>query len=179
MTKFWLIRHALVEENARAMLYGVMDVELCPHTLEAQAPHYALLAKALPRNATWYVTPLSRTRRTAETIMRHGYGEVPYGVEPGLIEQNLGSWQGLPHAQLPALLETPAHPFWPVSGDERPPGGESFAEMIDRVGDAMEALAAKHPDQDVVIVSHGGAIRAAELLPVRLLLAALVMRSQV
>ena len=33
--------------------------------------------------------------------------------------------------------------------------------MIARVGVAMEALAAKHPDQDVVIVSHGGAIRGA------------------
>ena len=27
-TRFWLIRHALVEENARAMLYGIMDVPL-------------------------------------------------------------------------------------------------------------------------------------------------------
>ena len=29
MMTFWLIRHALVEENARAILYGVMDVPLC------------------------------------------------------------------------------------------------------------------------------------------------------
>ncbi len=40
-TRFWLVRHALVEENARAMLYGTMDVELCPHTLAAQGPMYA------------------------------------------------------------------------------------------------------------------------------------------
>jgi alpha-ribazole phosphatase len=32
-TGFWLIRHALVEENARAVLYGVMDVPLCEPTL--------------------------------------------------------------------------------------------------------------------------------------------------
>ena len=32
-TSFWLIRHALVEENARAILYGVMDVALCETTL--------------------------------------------------------------------------------------------------------------------------------------------------
>ena len=29
-TRFWMIRHAIVEENARAMLYGAMDVALCP-----------------------------------------------------------------------------------------------------------------------------------------------------
>ena len=34
-TNFWLIRHALVEENARAYNYGATDVELCPHTLES------------------------------------------------------------------------------------------------------------------------------------------------
>jgi broad specificity phosphatase PhoE len=138
-----------------------MDVELCPHTLEAQVPHYQAIARTLPRNAAWYVTPLSRTRRTAEAIMRGGYGEVPLRVEPGLIEQNMGRWQGLPHADLPPLLSAPAHPFWPLSGTERPPEGESMAEVITRVGVAMEGLAVDHPGEDVVIVSHGGAIRAA------------------
>ena len=161
MTRFWLIRHALVEENARAFLYGIMDVELCPYTLEAQVAHYRALAGALPHDAAWYVTPLSRTRRTAQAIMRGGYGEVSLAVEPGLIEQNMGGWQGLAHADLPPLLSAPAHPFWPLSGTERPPGGESMAEVINRVGEAMERLAVAHADQDVVIVSHGGAIRAA------------------
>ncbi len=161
MTHFWLIRHALVEENARAFLYGIMDVELCPHTLAAQEPQYRAIAAALPGAAAWYVTPLSRTRRTAEAIMRGGYGEVPLAVEPGLIEQNMGSWQGLPHAALPPLLSSPAHPFWPLAGTEVPPEGESMAQVITRVGEAMERLAVAHPDQDVVIVSHGGAIRAA------------------
>ncbi len=48
-TSFWLIRHALVEENARAMLYGVMDVPLCETTLLEQAPMYRALANRLPR----------------------------------------------------------------------------------------------------------------------------------
>ena len=72
-TAFWLIRHALVEENARAFLYGVMDVPLCEPTLLEQAPMYRSLAARLPRPADWLVTPLSRTRRTAETIFAHGY----------------------------------------------------------------------------------------------------------
>jgi len=55
----------------------------------------------------------------------------------------------------------PKHPFWPLAGTERPPGGETFAEMILRVGPAIEALAARHGGEDVVAVSHGGAIRAA------------------
>jgi alpha-ribazole phosphatase len=160
-TRFWMIRHALVEESARATLYGVLDVPLCPMTLDAQRPGYAALARRLPRPAVWVVTPLSRTRLTAEAILAGGYPTVPLTVEAGLIEQNLGAWQGLAHADVPARLQRPAHPFWPLAGDEAPPEGESFAAVIDRVGPAMERLASAHAGADVVVVSHGGAIRAA------------------
>lgn len=160
-TNFWLIRHALVEENARAMLYGTMDVELCEHTLLAQGPIYDALSRRLPREADWLVTPLSRTRRTAEAIFRAGYPARPLPVEPGLIEQDMGEWQGLPHGDLPAKLSLPAHPFWPLDGDEAPPRGESMAQVITRVGATMERLAAAHAGRNVVAVSHGGTIRAA------------------
>ena len=84
-TRFWMIRHALVDENARAMLYGTLDVELCPTSLIAQVPSYAALAGRLPRPARWVVTPLSRTRRTAQAIFAAGYPEQPLSVEPDLI----------------------------------------------------------------------------------------------
>jgi alpha-ribazole phosphatase len=160
-TRFWLIRHALVEENARAMLYGTMDVPLCPDSLVAQVPMYRVLGARLPRPAAWVVTPLSRTRRTAEALFAAGYPAAPLTVEPDLVEQNLGAWQGLPHADLPQHLNLPPHAFWPLGGEERPPGGESMAEVIARVGPAMERLAERYAGQDVVVVSHGGAIRAA------------------
>lgn len=160
-TSFWLIRHALVAENARAVLYGVMDVPLCEKTLLEQAPMYRALAARLPNPADWLVTSLSRTRRTAESIFAHGYPSVELEVEPGLIEQSLGDWQGLPHHELPAKLAYPAHAFWPLAGNEKPPNGESMAEVIVRVGTAMERLAETRAGRDVVIVSHGGAIRGA------------------
>ncbi len=160
-TSLWLIRHALVDENARAILYGTMDVELCPTTLIEQAPMYRALAERLPRPAAWAVTPLSRTRRTAEAIFAAGYPVQELAVEAGLIEQHLGEWQGLVHAALAARLAQPKHPFWPLAGTERPPGGETFAEMILRVGPAIEGLAERYAGEDVVAVSHGGAIRAA------------------
>jgi broad specificity phosphatase PhoE len=161
MTRFWMIRHALVAENARARLYGIDDVEICPHALISEAPTYATLARVLPQPASWVVTPLSRTVRTAEAIWQAGYPRAKAAVEPDLIEQNLGAWQGLTHAEVPAHRQEAAHPFWPLSGTEVPPGGESMAQVITRVGAAMERLARHHGDADVVIVSHGGAIRAA------------------
>ena len=157
--RLWLIRHALVAENARAVLYGTMDVALCPHGLVAHRHIYEVLAATLPRPARWFCTPLSRTRRTAEAIFAAGYPAAALAEEPALIEQALGDWQGLPHHLLPPLLAEPAHAFWPLAGSERPPGGESMADVIARVGPALEAIAAGGGDN--VIVSHGGAIRAA------------------
>ncbi len=158
---FWFIRHALVEENARAVLYGTMDVEICPSALVRQVPQYQALAKHLPRPAQWLVTPLSRTKRTANAIFAAGYPRAEPLVVPELREQSLGAWQGLPHAALPARLTLPVHPFWPLGGEERPPDGESMADVITRVGACLEHLANEYAGEDVVAVSHGGAIRAA------------------
>lgn len=160
-TGFWLLRHAIVSENARAVLYGTMDVELCPASLVEQRPMYAALARRLPRPASWIVTPLSRTRRTAQAIFAAGYPEASLAEERDLVEQSLGEWQGLAHHELPARLTLPAHPFWPHAGTERPPGGESMVEVIARVGAALDRLAARHAGGEVVAVCHGGAIRAA------------------
>ena len=161
ITGFWLIRHAIVDENSRAMLYGVMDVPLCETSLIEQAPMYRALAARLPRPAHWKVSPLSRTRRTAEAIFAAGHTPVALAVEPDVIEQSLGDWQGLPHADLPARLQLGAHAFWPLRSNECPPGGESLVEVTARIGATLDRLALRHAGEDVVIVSHGGAIRAA------------------
>ena len=160
-TRFWLVRHAIVDEASRAVLYGRMDVALSAPSLAAQAGTYRALAARLPRDASWFVTPLQRTRHTAETILSAGLTAAGLQVEPGLTEQDLGAWQGLRHADLPARLTDPAHPFWPVGADEIPPQGESMVHVLGRVGAALERLALTHAGRDLVCVSHGGAIRAA------------------
>ena len=161
ITRFWLIRHALVEQNARMMLYGTMDVPLCPESLVAQVPMYRALASRLPETSAWYATPLSRTQRTAQAIQQAGYPETAWTLEAGLIEQGMGEWQGMPHADLPPKLKRPAHVFWPIAAGEIPPGGESMEQVCTRVAATLERLADTHDGQEIVAVSHGGAIRAA------------------
>ncbi len=161
VTRFWMIRHALVEENARARLYGSTDVPLCPESLVSQTPMYESLAARLPRDAVWITTPLSRTRITAEHILKAGYPHTEFGVEPDLIEQSMGAYHGLEHHRLPERLGMTPHPFWPMAAEEVPPGGESMDQMLLRVGGALERLADRHDRRDIVSVSHGGTIRMA------------------
>jgi broad specificity phosphatase PhoE len=160
-SRFFLVRHALVEPAARTIIYGNADVPLCPEALLAEASAFRWLAQRLPAPASWVVTPLQRTAATAAAIFAAGHPAAPLTVEPALMEQGLGALQGLTHTAFAARITLPPHPFWPHAAEEKPPGGESFAEVIDRVGPTLEALADAHPDGDIVIVAHGGSIRAA------------------
>ncbi len=154
-----LLRHALVEPSARAIFYGSMDVGLCDAALREEAALYRWLAQRLPRTPRWVATPLSRTRATAAAIFAAGYPAQPLEIEPDLAEQHLGEWQGIAHEALTERLRHPPHPFWPHAAEERPPGGESLDDLRARVGPVLERLAAG--GGDVVVVAHGGTIRAA------------------
>lgn len=160
-TRLFLIRHALVEPSARATYYGDADVALCALALAADAERYRWLARRLPAPARWVTTPLQRTRHTAAAIFAAGYPEAEPEIEPRLAEQHLGAWQGISHEALTERLTHPPHPFWPHGAEERPPGGESIGDVIARVGPAIESLADRHAGHDVVVVAHGGTIRAA------------------
>ncbi len=158
--RFWLIRHALVHPEALTCLYGVNDVPVCETTMTADAPRYAALAARLPRPARLLATPLSRTQATAAALIRAGYPATPLEIEADFVEQDFGDFQGLPIASFESRGLHERHPFWPIHAAETPPNGESFGAMIDRVGRALERLLEAAPG-DIVIVTHGGAIRAA------------------
>lgn len=161
-TGFWLLRHALVSAAARETVYGANDVPLCEETLLAEARLYQSLAGRLPAGAVWAVSPLSRARGTAEAIFAAGYARPDtLIVAPGLIEQDLGAWQGLTYSEMQTRLSLDPHPFWPHAAEEAPPGGETMRQVIARVGACLEDLAQGWAGREVVAVSHGGAIRAA------------------
>nr|WP_237182495.1 histidine phosphatase family protein [Roseomonas marmotae] len=163
-----MIRHAIVEPSARAVMYGDMDVSICAISLAQDVAAYRWLATRLPAGARWFTTPLSRTQATAAAIFAAGLPPVGLEVEPRFVEQHLGEWQGMTHEEFTALLTEPPHPFWPHSAGERPPGGESLADVIGRVGPALEDMAEQMPGQDIVIIAHGGSIRAAVAHAMRL-----------
>jgi alpha-ribazole phosphatase len=159
--RLWLVRHALVAPEALAFLYGNNDVPVCEVSMEAHGRRYAALAARLPRPAQVLITPLSRTRLTFEALIRAGYPEQEPLVEKAFIEQNFGHWQGRAMAEFNNRVMADRHPFWPIHAAETPPGGESFQDLIYRVGEGMERLSSYQHGNDVIVISHGGAIRAA------------------
>jgi broad specificity phosphatase PhoE len=158
--RFWLIRHAIVDAAALTYLYGTDDVAICDATMASQSDRYAALAARLPRPARLVCTPLSRTQLTLNAIIRAGYPAQPPEIDAAFVEQDFGQYQGMPIAGFDSRTTGERHPFWPIHAAETPPGGESFDAMTARVGAGLERLM-QTPAADTIIVSHGGAIRAA------------------
>jgi alpha-ribazole phosphatase len=161
MTSWWWIRHAPVT-GQQGRIYGNRDVA-CDCSDEAV---FRALAGRLPAAAVWIVTPLGRTRATAEAIARH-HAAAPadypadYEIEARLAEQDFGNWQGLTHDELARQRSGAWHRFWLAPAAEVPPGGESFAALSARVAEAIAERTRRHAGRDIVCVSHGGPIRAA------------------
>lgn len=157
-TRWWWVRHAPAV-NPDKLLYGRLD--LAADTSDATA--VAALAARLPRGAVWLHSPLRRTAETAAALLAAmGEAIVPV-VEPALIEQDFGAWQGRPSREVYDAL--PRHdPFWSHPSAHAAPGGESFDAVLRRVQPAVQALSDAHAGRDIVAVAHAGTIRAAAAL---------------
>ncbi|MCB9947798.1 MAG: histidine phosphatase family protein [Rhodospirillaceae bacterium] len=155
ITRWWHIRHAPVP-NPKGHIYGQTD----PLADTSNTPAFAALARALPADPVWVISTLQRTRQTADSILSaQGRVEVP-SSEPDLVEQCFGEWQGR-SPQDAYAAQGGRHPFWLCPGVLRPPGGESFLELMGRVHPTLVRLSRQHANRDVVAVTHGGVIRAA------------------
>jgi broad specificity phosphatase PhoE len=159
LTRWWWVRHAPVPDGG--FIYGQRDLDCdC-----GDAEVFATLARELPADAVWLTSNLVRTRQTAAAILaaaaggRHGAIE-PQAV-PDLAEQHLGEWQGLERRAFYESRRIGTHTLWFAAADERPPGGESFADLTARVFPAIERANGEHGGRDIVAVTHGGTIRAA------------------
>jgi broad specificity phosphatase PhoE len=100
-----------------------------------------------------YTSPFVRAHETARLI-----GSV-LGLEPVVVEalreQDFGALRGQPYetAARDATWHTDRWRF-------RPPGGETLEEVGQRAGPALDALAARHLGNEIVVVSHGGVMAA-------------------
>jgi broad specificity phosphatase PhoE len=155
VTRWWWVRHAPVTAD-NGCVYGHIDLP-CD---VSDADGFAVLARRLPRGAVWVTSHLQRTKQTAAAIAAAGLPYDAAAEERDFAEQHFGEWQGRNRAEVFAQHGAD-HGMWLAPADFRPPGGETFVEMMDRVVRGIARWNGKHPGRDIVAVAHGGTIRAA------------------
>ncbi|WP_033070208.1 histidine phosphatase family protein [Thalassospira australica] len=151
-TRWWLVRHAPVE-NPERLVYGRSDM---PVDLSDEKSLRAL-ARHLPRDAVWVTSHLSRTLDTALKLQELMDEDVIPQRESGFAEQHFGAWELQHWNDLPKGETTK---FWTDFARQQPPNGESFSDMVGRVGPLLHRLNRYWAGRDIVAVVHGGTVRA-------------------
>ena len=143
-----LIRHAPSEPQGR--LYGRVDV---PARIEGELGVAALreLLRGVERRVS---SPARRCRETAAAIWPEGPAAE---LDARLWEQDFGAWDGKPFSDIPDLGPLPPEQL----AAHRPPGGESFDDLVRRAAPALREIAEQHADAPVAVIAHAGTIRAA------------------
>ncbi len=156
-TRFWWVRHAPVRGDG-GRIYGQRDISCdCSDGVVFEA-----LAQTLPKNAVWITSNLVRTKETAAAIRTAGHPDACAPVALAeFAEQNLGDWQGLDRAQFFRDRRPSPSSYWFNDPGERAPNGESFVDLVERTRAGIETTIAAHRGRDVIVVAHGGTIRAA------------------
>jgi 2,3-bisphosphoglycerate-dependent phosphoglycerate mutase len=154
--KLFMVRHGESTWNVLGLVQGHADG---PTLTDKGRRQSAQVAEQFRRGRVGaiYSSDLARARETA-AFVGQALG-LPVAVDPALRERCFGSAEGLPLGALDAA-DSGIRGDRVVDATARPDGGESLDEVYERVGSFLERLGGEGHRGDVVVVSHGGAIRA-------------------
>ncbi len=148
-TRIILVRHAETEWNLQGRWQGHADIPL-NETGRMQAQALARRLAHWPIDAI-YSSDLQRALETARPVA------AALGLEIYVTEQwrerDVGDFTGLTSAEI-------AEAYPDVWGQAifDPPTGESVADVRERVVAGLQALVSDHPDQAVLVMTHGGVL---------------------
>lgn len=156
MTQLLLIRHAQTDWIGQRLAGWTPAVYLNEEgRRQAQALGERLAALKLQ---AIYSSPLERAVETAQAILAH-HSHLELQIEPDLGEVRYGKWEGqrirkLARTRLWQVVQrTPSVAHFPE--------GESIRTVQFRVVNALEAIATRHPQGQVAIVSHADVLKVA------------------
>jgi broad specificity phosphatase PhoE len=155
MTIFHLLRHGEHAVQGKICAGRAPNIGLSERGIgEASAAAERLATAGI---AAIYASPLQRAQETAGIV-----GErlnLPVTTYDDLNELDFGEWTGL------TFDDVRQDPRWPVWATHRSlsciPGGETMRAVQRRATELLIELRERHPEDAVVLVSHGDVIRAA------------------
>jgi len=144
-----LLRHGQTPMSVQKRYAGLTDAPLT----DTGVQQAAAVAKRLAQAGIGAIvsSPLQRTVRTAEEVS--AVTGVPVVTDDGFRETDFGAWEGLTFAEVrerwPSEMTA-----WLADPSVAPPGGESFAQVSERVTAALHRVLAERAGQTVLVVSH-------------------------
>jgi len=148
-----MVRHGESEGNAIRRFTTSSEAKIT-ELGRRQAREAALRIKLKFQPTLVIASTFSRARETGRIIA--GELSIPIEYEAEFREQSLGDLAGQPYE---SVANDPS--FDPKrSWMWRAPGGESHEDVLRRVAPVLDRVARDYPDDEIVIVSHGGVMRS-------------------
>lgn len=157
MTTLLLVRHGETDWNRDHRWQGQSDTPL-NETGRQQALE---LAETLDPPDQIYSSDLARARETAEILSSRL--EVPVVLDDRLRERGFGAWEGLTMDEIEERFATDLA-RWRAREGAGATDAEDFQAFAERVGGFLADVLARHPGEKVLVVAHGGTIRAIHAL---------------
>lgn len=149
-TRMLLLRHGQTELSRERRYSGRGNPELTD-TGRRQADAAARYLAERGGIAAVVTSPLQRSYETAAAAAKALGLDVT--VDDDLIETDFGAWEGLTFLEA-AERDPDLHGQWLRNTGLRPPGGESFDDVQQRVQRARSRIIADHGGETVLVVSH-------------------------
>lgn len=156
--KIAVVRHGLTDLNKKKKVNGQIDETLADEGIEQARAAVAQMPESITHI---YSSPLLRAKQTAEIINFKLNRPISWHNELG--EIHMGSLAGKAWVEMEEGLELKIK-HRSIQFDYRPHGGESAADVKQRVTTFLEGIHGKHSDHEALLVTHGGIIRLLHLL---------------
>jgi glucosyl-3-phosphoglycerate phosphatase len=158
VTTLLLVRHGETDWNREGRWQGGSDTQLNALGREQAAA----LAETLDGTIdAIYSSDLWRARETAEILAAKLGLEVQ--LDERLRERSFGSWEGFTTPEIEERFAE-AHRLWRLGEGPGSEDAEPFETFSDRIAAFLDELLERHPDEEVLVVSHGGSIRVIHAL---------------
>ncbi|TCP55785.1 alpha-ribazole phosphatase/probable phosphoglycerate mutase [Tumebacillus sp. BK434] len=148
-TTLLLIRHGETDANVQRRYIGRTDVPLNATGLAQAAELRAAFSEH--RIAAIYHSPYQRTLATAAQL-----GE-ELRADERLAELHFGAWEALTYDEISERDHL--YSWYDDPWHFAPPGGETLQQLDLRLSSWLHDILARHPEQTVAAVSHGGPLR--------------------
>ena len=151
------LRHGQAKNNTERVLSGrTPGVPLTDKGI-TQAQQTAELLEHMNISAI-YSSPIQRAKHTAEIVGEHNSIDVQ--IDDRLIELDMGKFTGIPYDEIFASHGNVFMKFYNGELEIAHNGVETFADVKKRVTSIVDEIIEKHPDQNVVLVTHMDPIKA-------------------
>ena len=157
MGKLLIARHGETDWNSQGRIQGHSDIKLSEQGVQqARLLGERLLSFAVDAA---YCSDLLRASETAEISLEGR--DVPLYRTPLLREYHKGAFEGLTNQQIQERHPTQYPNYLTKDLDFAPEGGESTREVSVRASGIITEIKNRHIDDTVLVVGHGGSLRAA------------------